>query len=154
MSEIIKPPHAISLPYVVDGDCWLYIGTVNEHGYGRIKKGQDRRYAHRASWEEANGPIPDGIQVCHKCDNRLCINPEHLFLGTQTDNNNDMVSKGRQRGAKGLDNGRTLLSETQVLEIRQLYTTNRYSHSDLADQFDTSATNIRNIVNRMSWRHI
>jgi hypothetical protein len=71
--------------------CIPWTGAINNHGYGR----RGRRYAHRMAWEEAHGPIPHGMKVCHHCDTPACVNIEHLFLGTQSDNMRDCAAKGR-----------------------------------------------------------
>jgi hypothetical protein len=78
-------------------DCWLWVGGKNNLGYGFIRDGKKMRTAHRASYEEHLGPIPKGMCVCHSCDNPLCINPSHLWLGTRKQNTQDMMSKGRDR---------------------------------------------------------
>ena len=82
-----------------DGGCWLWQGakTRPKSGYGTIRGGGRAHLTHRLSWELANGPIPDGLRVLHKCDVPLCVNPAHLFLGTQRDNMEDMAIKGRHK---------------------------------------------------------
>ena len=85
-----------------DSGCWLWTGSRRRHGYGRMYS-LDRKglSAHRVSWELFRGPIPDGLDVLHKCDNPPCVNPDHLFVGTMQDNMDDMVRKGRQaRGSR------------------------------------------------------
>lgn len=84
------------------GDCLVYPPTKRD-GYGRIRVDGKSWLAHRFSWVLANGPIPEGMYVCHRCDNPPCINPEHLFLGTQTDNMRDMAAKGRWNSWAGGD---------------------------------------------------
>lgn len=80
--------------------CWLWIGTVNYWGYGHFYELNPKKIvkAHRKSYELYKGPIPDGMCVCHKCDVRSCVNPDHLFLGTHKDNVHDMINKGRHKG--------------------------------------------------------
>lgn len=85
---------------IPEAGCWLWTGTANERGYGRVYSGGRMWVAHRLSWTQANGPIPSGMFVCHKCDTPACVNPDHLFLGSPRDNVLDMVAKGRHRESK------------------------------------------------------
>ncbi len=107
--------------------CWEWTGAGNGTGYGMMgfptdgrswKKGTTPRLAHRVSWEIANGPVPGGNLVLHTCDNRSCVRPSHLFLGTHKDNTHDMMKKGRQNNAFGKDVGSSKLTQYQADEIR------------------------------------
>ena len=98
------------------GGCWLWTGYTSGKGYGLWDGGESRR-AHRQSYELHCGGIPTGLCVLHRCDVRLCVNPDHLFLGTRSDNNRDMVAKGRWQ--HGENHYRAKLTEEKVLEIRR-----------------------------------
>ena len=82
--------------------CWIWSGARAGNGYGTLKRGERglTKLAHRISWELHNGPVPDGMLVCHRCDSPPCVNPAHLFLGTMKDNVHDMLAKSRRTGVK------------------------------------------------------
>lgn len=103
--------------------CIEFQGYKMPSGYGvYYTKKNRKKLAHRVAYEENYGPIPSGLCVCHKCDNPPCINPRHLFLGTQADNIKDKVNKNRQSRVFGELHGRAKLTNDQIKEIRTLYT--------------------------------
>jgi hypothetical protein len=131
--------------------CWLWTASVNHKGYGEIGVRASRiDVAHRVSWRLHRGPIPDGLLVLHKCDVRCCVNPDHLFLGTNDDNMEDMRRKGRARGFKGEMNCRCRLTAGQVLAIRA----DRRLQREIAADYGVLPNHISNIKNRVVWSHL
>lgn len=133
--------------------CWLWMAHKNWQGYGSIRVGDRRVTAPRVSWELANGPIPEGMCVLHRCDNPVCVNPEHLFLGTQKDNMYDRTVKGRDyRGQHdGERNGNHKLAWDDVEAIRALYRVDIYTGAELAQAFQVATPTIDRIVYGRSW---
>jgi hypothetical protein len=137
--------------------CWEWT-AFRKNNYGRIilptgrKRGQVV-YAHRLSWELRNGPIPDGLFVCHKCDNPPCVNPDHLFLGSNDDNMADMHAKGRGVQPCGAEHGRALFTDEQVREIRARRASGEIART-IAQDFACSVATIRDLAKRRTWRHV
>lgn len=131
--------------------CWLWTGYADADDYGQFRFNYRKYAAHRVAYELTYGPIPDGLWVLHHCDTPRCCRPDHLWLGTNTENTADKVSKGRQ--AIGESNGAKRLSEAQVREIRR-------RHADgiplraLGREFGVTKSAIWLIVQRKNWRHV
>lgn len=134
-------------------ECWPYCGTVHVKGYGVLKVSGKNLKAHRVAYAGQHGFVPAGKVVCHRCDNRCCCNPDHLFLGTQTDNVRDMDEKGRRSPPIGELNGSAILTQDSVREIRNLHVAGNGIRA-LARQFGTTPATIRNVVRRRTWRHV
>lgn len=130
------------------GKCWEWIGSISVWGYGQFAT--KRLKAHRVSWQLTYGEIPNKLHVLHKCDNPLCVNPDHLFLGTQTDNMNDKVAKDRQ--LKGEESNLHKLTSQQVNEIRQRYLSGGISQSQLAREYGMTQQGISKIITRITWK--
>lgn len=125
--------------------CWLWTGTKTNRGYGRIRIESRMKSSHRVSYELYKGAIPDGLCVCHHCDNPSCVNPDHLFVGTHTDNMHDKAIKGR--------NSLTKLTEDQVCEIR-VRITNGETQTSLAKEFGVIQQTISHVKCGRTYRHI
>lgn len=134
-----------------NGDCWIWVGKMNDHGYGIARLGNKSTGAHRAIFMFLNGELPSNIFVCHHCDNPACVNPAHLFAGTIKDNVQDAVMKGRIK--KGSANVASKLNEEQVLEIRRRYSEGE-RQVDLAKEFGINTTTVFNLIVRKTWTHI
>lgn len=133
--------------------CIEWIGAIESTGYGQIRVGAHLEAAHRVSYRLAKGEIPLGMLVLHKCDNRKCINVEHLFIGDYSDNAKDMVAKGRQgkRGLYGSNHPMSKLTPQEVLQIRRIYAEGRSTQKMLSVEFGICQDQIGAIVRRESW---
>ena len=135
--------------------CWEWTRATNAPGYGSLQVFGRWHAAHRLSWEMSNGPIPPGAFVCHHCDNRRCVRPGHLFLGTPAQNSADAARKGRafKKPMPGESNPRARLNEHAVREIRRRASQGE-STASLCARFGLSRTSVRYIATRRSWRHV
>lgn len=135
--------------------CWWWTGAIRR-GYGQIDVKNRSMGAHRVSYELHKGDIPEGLFVCHTCDNRSCVNPAHLWVGTHQDNVDDMVSKGRQarggHGPAGEDHGCARLTEDDIHAIRKLAGTD--THKNIGAPFGITKEHAGRIIRRQAWSHI
>ena len=119
-----------------DTGCWNWVGVLHSQGYGMIRSARKHHLAHRASYQVFVGDVPDDLLVCHHCDNRRCVNPEHLFLGTIDDNQKDM--KRKDRSVHGEKASWAKLKEKQVKEILALRGNTSLSQRAIAKQYGVS----------------
>lgn len=133
--------------HVIKNDgCWGWSGVISNHGYAMLSFGRPQSLAHRFSYELYYGVIPDGMCVCHYCDNRICTNPKHLFLGTVDDNIQDMIKKGRNvLYAK--------LTVDDVIKIREMITQG-INNRIIAKEFNVVHQTISAIKTGQTWKHI
>lgn len=130
------------------GECWTWGACVNRDGYGLVRWHGKTTKAHRVSWAIANGPIPAGALVLHRCDHPPCVNPAHLFLGTDADNAADRASKGR--GAIGERHARAKLRTADVAAIRERVAAGEVQKA-LAGEYGVATSTINRIVSREHW---
>lgn len=133
------------------GQCWIWAGSKREHGHGRFDVPGVGSSAHRFSYHIHNGPIPEGRGVLHKCDNGSCVNPSHLFTGTQKDNMEDAANKNRVE--YGEKHYRSVLTDGDIRKIRQLYSEG-IRIKEIAEMFPVNRGCISKIVHRLRWSHI
>lgn len=136
------------------GECWEWVGYTSESGYAKItiNANGDKMAAHRFAYEMANGPIPEGMVVCHSCDNPTCVRHDHLFLGTAADNTFDKVKKGRQ--SKGEHQPHSKLTDEKVLEMRKEYAAGGISYAELGKKYGVSKQCALRAVKGIGWKHI
>lgn len=148
-------------------DCWIWRAARDSRGYGNFFMQRTYWKANRVSWFLAHGPIPDGMMVCHTCDNRACVRPDHLFLGSAAVNSADMVTKGRSAagdrqglrkhpGTASHGEGRwsAKLTVVQVIAMRTDYAAGGVSQQRLAEQYGVGQGQVNRILTRKRWTHI
>lgn len=131
--------------------CWNWVPPLHHSGYATLHADGRTRRAHRVSYEVHCGPIPDGMCVCHRCDNPKCINPEHLFLGTTAENVADRESKGRHNSPKGEEHGCAKLTDQEVIAIRR---ESGASHREIAAKYGVSRTTVTEVRSGVRWKHV
>lgn len=136
------------------GPCWSWLrGSYGKTGYGAFCIGHQKNIqAHRAAWRLFVGEFPPGAQILHKCDNRNCCNPEHLFAGSIGDNMRDKCAKGRQ--PRGTEIRQAKLSEEQVRAIRARYAAGGISQQKLAEEHGVTQMAVWKIIQREHWSHV
>ena len=133
----------------IDGStgCWEWMASKSKSGYGKKKLNYIDWRAHRLAWTLWRGEIPEGLLVCHSCDNPGCVNPEHLWLGSHKDNAEDRAAKGRSRTPRGLDHWRGVLSDENIVVLRRLWATKMFTQKVLAKHYGVSQAHISAVIN-------
>lgn len=137
-----------------DEECWEWLGAKISTGYGHMWIGNGYEYMHRYSYIIHFGNIPDGLHVCHTCDNPSCVNPSHLFLGTAKDNAIDREKKGRRKSPIGNENFKSKLNEVLVVEIRNYYKAGGITKKELAELYKVNVNTIGCIISRKTWKNV
>lgn len=138
---------------VTDGGCWEWQGYRSRKGYGEIKVDGRMEKAHRQAFLLRRGPIPQGMHVLHRCDNPPCVNPDHLFLGTNDDNVADRTAKGRSARNVGAAASTAKLTEDDVRQIRRMATLGM-TNLEIAEAFPVNDRSISNIIRNKTWSHV
>jgi len=134
--------------------CWNWTAGATGKGYGAFRVNGKMRGSHQVSYEFAYGSIPAGLFVCHHCDNPLCVNPSHLFLGTNQDNVNDRDRKGRANQAHGENHVKAKLTEDKVKRIRYEYSRGNTTMTQLAEKYKVGHTTIFDTIHAETWKKV
>lgn len=140
-----------------EDECWPWLAGRFGDGYGAFRlggRGSLSARAPRAAWMFTYGDIPEGLLVCHHCDNPLCVNPRHLFLGTPKDNMLDMIRKRREVTTPGEKNGMAKMDDGLVREIREAWSAGGVTQRQLASRYGVNQSQISRVVSRDRWKHI
>jgi hypothetical protein len=148
LSEHYTPRFLAKIDRRGPDDCWNWTASKMTGGYGAFNWEDRTVKAHRLAWRHAFGEIPEGLNVCHHCDNRICCNPRHLFLGTHLDNARDRNAKGRQ--AKGRAQPQAKLTEEAVKDIRK----SKGFVKEVARRYGIAPSLVTAIRRRTAWRHV
>lgn len=132
--------------------CWLWTAACQKSGYGAFGIRRRVVLAHRFSYELAHGPIPAGLFVCHACDTPACVNPDHLWLGTDAENAADMASKGRASRGEYVPTAK--LTDATVLAIRARWAESSIPQKQLAQEYGVSHSVISEVLHGKAWRHL
>ena len=137
----------------VPSGCWEWRGAKNRNGYGNMIAAGRHRLTHRLSYELFCGPVPDGMYVCHHCDNPACCNPAHLFSGTPRDNHADMRRKGRAKNPRGSEAAVAKITEADVVEIRAQFASGA-PRAGIAARYGLDETTVTHIARGRIWKHV
>ena len=133
-------------------ECWKWLGSFSSTGYGQIVVNGKNSRTHRVSWVLHYGDIPKRLHVLHKCDNRWCVNPRHLYLGTNLDNIKDKISRGRH--SKGTMRPMAKLTDEKVRQMRTKFLGGKHTYFEVAKDFNMSLGQTWMIINQKAWKHV
>jgi HNH endonuclease len=134
--------------------CWLWLAGKNHQKYGRFYYDGWDQPAHRVAYILANGPVDPKLLACHSCDQPSCVNPSHIFMGTQKQNMEDCKKKGRFATHIGEANPRARLTNAQVIQIRKLFDSGLYTRRALIKMYKIPASTLDNVIYRINWKHL
>jgi len=139
--------------FTKENDCWVWNRGTNGDGYGYLYDTKNKKHfrSHVFIYQLINGPYDSNLVICHTCDNRKCVNPDHLFLGTKAENNADRAKKGRNRDQNGTKNNQNKLTDQQVIEIFKM---RGKFQKDIAKQYGITQTMVSSIKLGKAWKHL